>query len=134
MARFAAKGTVLKRGDGGDPEVFATVGQLLSFDEVGSERDLIDASAFGDDDKQYVTGMRDGSAITMTVAGDAADTVHAALKSDYDNSALRNFEMVHPDGTTTRSFTGLVTSYSEGGDRDGIFQFTIGVKITGAIT
>jgi hypothetical protein len=96
---------------------------------VGSTRDLIDASAYGDDWKDYVTGQQDGSEVEVTVALDPANAGQDALQAAYDAGTSSAFDLSHADSSFHVTFPALVTSYSRGGERDGVLSGTATLKI-----
>lgn len=124
MAKYPGRDLLLKIG--GTP---ATIGQVTSLGMAGSSRDLIDASAYGDDWKDYVVGQQDGSEVEVTVAYDESDTQHVAVKTAYDAGTPTIFDMVHTDAGFDVTFTALVTALSRGGERDGLMSMTFTLKI-----
>lgn len=129
MTKYAGRHLALLIGDGGSPENFAVVGQVTSLGEAGSSRDLIDASAYGDDWKDYVIGQQDGAEVEVTVAYDPADTQHDAIQSAYDTAAKRNFQLRHTPAGFQVQFPAYVTELSRGAERDGVLQLSATLKI-----
>lgn len=124
MAKFAGRDLLLKIG--ASP---ATIGQVTSLGMAGSTRDLIDASAYGDDWKDYVVGQQDGSEIEVEVAYDPANTQHIAVQAAYDAGTSTIFDMVHDDANFDVTFNALVTRFERGAARDGLLTFTASLKI-----
>lgn len=123
MGKFAARSLVLSLD--GD-----TVGQILSgLEGIGSSRDLIDASAYGDDWKDYVSGQQDGSELDLTIAYDPADSAQGAIKDLYDSGDEGTFEVEQESSGLAITFPALVTECMRGGARDGLLEMSVKLKI-----
>jgi hypothetical protein len=121
---------VLLRGNGATPtETFTAVGQVLSVGKAGSKRDLIDASAHGDDWKDYVLGQQDGDEVALTIALDPADSSQDGIKDDYDAATRRNYQLEHEESTFHVQFPVLVTAFARGGEREGLLEIEATFKI-----
>lgn len=131
MTKVAGRTAVFKRGDGATPtEVFTTVPQVGEIEAFGSERELIDASAYGDDWKDYVLGQQDGAEVALTLQYDPTLTTHASLKADYDGGSVkRNFQVEFPAIVTTFQFPALVTAFQITPELDGLWQAEVTLKI-----
>lgn len=129
MAKFAGRSAVLKRGDGQPTEVFNTVTQVGDIGAFGAERELIDASSYGDEWKDFVLGQKDGSELTFMLQFDPTEAEHAGLQADFDNSATRNFQVEFPDVVTTFQFPAIVRAFTKTPALDGLWQAEVVVKI-----
>jgi hypothetical protein len=130
MTKYAAKTIEFRRNTTGI--TYVAVGQVTALDKWGSARDLIDASAYGDSWNDYVLGLQDGDEVGITLALDPANAQHSALKADYDAGLPKNFQVVNTAMTAptrTSTFPALVTEFHEGGDRDGVHEVEITLKI-----
>lgn len=132
MTKVAGFNGFLKRNSTGS--TYVTVGQIMSLGPVGSERDLIDVSAHGDQWADYVVGRQDGNEVELTVAFDPADAQHVAMFTDYSaaNPTARNYELQHSaSGFSTRAlrFPALITKYEEEATDDGAYEAHITFKI-----
>ncbi|GBC86988.1 hypothetical protein HRbin12_00988 [bacterium HR12] len=134
MAKYAGKDLELLISQGGTPETFAVVGQVVSMGDVGSSRSLVDASAYGDDWKDYVVGQQDGNELELEIAYDPANTQHTALVTTYDAGTKKNFELRHTPATFHVRFPAIVTALARGGEREGLLRMTATLKIVGPIT
>lgn len=122
MAKYPARDLVLKVGA-------TTVGNCGAIGMVGSQRDIIDASAYGDDWKDYVSGQQDGTEVEVTVWLDPANAGQDALAAAYDAGTSTTFDLSHADSSFHVTFPALVTAYSRGGERDGVLSATATLKI-----
>jgi hypothetical protein len=105
------------------------VGQVTSLGNAGSSRELIDASTYGDDWKDFVVGQQDGSEIEVEVAYDPADAGHTALIATYDGGEPDDFEMEHEDASFHVTFPALITRLERGAPRDGLLTMALTLKI-----
>lgn len=124
MTKYAGRGIEVELD--GSP-----VGQLTAFGEVGSTRDLIDASAYGDDWKDYVLGQQDGTEVSFTIAYDPTDAGAVALLDSYENAPDTpvTFTVTHTDAGLTMYVTALITQLTRGGDLGGLLQMSGTAKI-----
>jgi hypothetical protein len=122
MAKYAARGIELAISS-------STVGQMTSLAEVGSSRDLIDASAYGDDWKDYVLGQQDGTEVAGVCAYDAADSGQMKIIAAYEAGTVWPFSLTHTDAGVSLDFDALVTTCTRGGDLGGLLQLSFTLKI-----
>lgn len=128
--KFAGRGVDLERGDGVSPtEGFDRVANVLSVGEAGSSRALIDASAHGDDWMDFVLGQQEGDEVPVVIELNPADTGHGDIVTDYDNAACRNWRLRHDDSGFLVGFPALITKLSRGGERAGLLQMSLTLKI-----
>lgn len=129
MAKYAASRLELLISQGGTPETFQPIGQIVSMGDAGSSRNLIDASAYGDGWKDYVVGQQDGSELELEIAYDPSDTRHTQLVSTYDAGTKKNFQMRHTGAGFHVQFPAVVTALARGGEREGLLHMTATLKI-----
>lgn len=124
MTKFAGRGISIEMD--GTP-----LGQVTSFGEVGSTRDLIDASAYGDDWKDYVLGQQDGTEVSMVIALDPVDAGHDAIVTAYDSAPDTPvvFTLAHVDSGLELDVTAIITQLTRGGDLGGLLQMSVTAKI-----
>ena len=135
MAKYAAFGTLLKRGDGGGPEVFATIGGVRDITGPGLSTETIDVTSHDSANatREFVASLKDGGEVTFDVVFDPDNTTHQNLRTDWQNRTVRNFQMVLPDAApaTTWSFSGIVTSYSQNAPVAGELSISVTIKVSG---
>jgi len=129
-------GTLLKRGDGGGPEVFTTVAEVLDISGPSGSLDTVDVTNMDSPDKykEYIAGLLDGGDVSFDV-----NFVNVAsqtdILTDHQNRTKRNFEMVLPlSGNPKWSFAGFVTSFDNSEPVEGALTTSITIKITGKPT
>src|SRR5262245_55617369 len=114
MTKVAGYNGFIKRNSTGS--TYVTIGQIMSIGPVGSERNLIDVSAHGDQWADFVVGRQEGTEVALVIAFDPLDSQHVALKTDYDASTqtARNYQLQHPAFTTRcLQFPAYITQYEE---------------------
>lgn len=133
-------GTLLQVGDGGDPENFTTIGQVRDIGGPEYTRDTVESTHHSSPSgfEEHVGTIKRGNEVTFEINLDPSDATHDAtngLKADYESGVERNFQLVRADaGTTTDSFTALVTGVSEAHPVNGKLTANITLKLTGAPT
>ncbi len=131
---FVGKGTVLKRGDGGGPEVFTAVAEVKTADGFEWVRALADATHLTSDNdyRERKPAMKDVSPLSMemnlvpTSTGQGV-SMTTGLGLDFENGTLRNFQFVFSDpGGLTIQFAAFVTKWKINGvNNDGVVTATI---------
>jgi hypothetical protein len=123
MTKFAGRGLTI--------EAFGTpVGQLLEFGEFGSSRSQIDATAYGDDWADYVTGIQDGTEVPFRVAYDPDEGGHILIRDTYQTGDGRiTFQAEHVEAGTSFAIHTIITGLSYSSALDGLFEMTGTAKI-----
>lgn len=107
-------GTLLKIGDGGGPETFTTIAEVLDINGISlksSTEDTTNHSSPGGFEEKIVTllaagPIKFGINFIPTAATHSQST---GLIKDWKNKTKRNFQLVFPDtGATTWSFAAFV--------------------------
>jgi len=123
-SKFAGRELVLWVGTSATP-----VAQVTNVDPAGSSRDLIDASAYGDDWKDYIVGQQDGDELALEVAYDPSDNEHMTLISTYEGGESEDFGLSHTASGFAVTFPAIITKLSRGASRDGLLTMTLSLKI-----
>lgn len=125
MTKYAGRGLTISVGTSGN-----TVGQVVSgLEGAGSTRGLTDASAYGDDWTDWVSGQQDGSTMDLVIAYDPDDDDQNSLVSTYDGGAPEDFWLDHDEAGFHVTFPALLTACTRGGPRDGLLSLAITLKI-----
>lgn len=124
MTKYAGRGITVELNN-------TEVAQLLQVGEVGSKRGLIDASVYGDDWKDWLTGQQDGDEVTLVIAYDPALAGHDAIRTAYDGDpdTVHEIEIIHADAGMALTVSCRLTGMSRGGALDGLLQMTLTIKI-----
>lgn len=110
----AGFGALLKRGDGGAPEVFTPIAEVTGISGPALSQETAEVThhespgGFGE---MIGTILRAGE-VTLELNFIPINVTQKNLRTDLVNKTLRNFKIVFPDpAATTWSFSALVTSF-----------------------
>lgn len=93
-------GTVVKRGDGADPEVFTRIDECIEIPEIGEENPLVDVTYTDAEAREYIAGIAEGMEMDFSFNYNSADTQQAGLIEDVKDKVNRNFQITVPAATT----------------------------------
>ncbi len=133
-------GTLFKRGDGGGPETFTTLAEVISISGPSLSMDTVDVTHMESTGtyREFLPGLKDGGEVSVTVnflPGDSTQNVAAGILKDYDDRVLRNFQIVFPDsGTTTWTFAAYVTAFEPETPLEDKMTASIIMKVSGQPT
>lgn len=135
MPTYGSHGTLIQKGDGGTPEVFAAIGLIKDIEGPGFTRDIHDASVQTSDWAVNIPGMKKGESLTFDINLDPADATHdhlTGLIADFLNGTKRNFRIVFPDvGATIWEFAGYVVGIPPSAPVDGVLTASVTISIDG---
>jgi len=135
MPELESQGVLFKRGNGASPEVFSTVGQVVSFSGPSGSAAVIDVTNLSSTAKEKLMGLHDEGQISLEMNLDPADTAQMGLKTDRSNRTLRNFTLTLTDSpATVLSFSGYVLNFNIGGSVDAVITASVTIEIDGAVT
>lgn len=124
MTKYAGRGFTVSVDAG------APVPQLREFGAFGSARDLIDATAYGDDWNDFVTGLQDGDEIPFTIAYDPDQSAHEDLIDIYENTDGRAvMSVLHTDSGFNADIDVIVNALRRESPIDGLFSLSGTFKI-----
>jgi hypothetical protein len=137
---IAAFGTLLKIGDGGSPESFATIAEVTNIDGPSGKTGTADVtnhsspSAF----KEIVATTIDPGTYKITVnftPTAITQNYSTGILRDWINRTKRNFQLVWPNvGNTTIQFAAYVTDFSTKNPVDGKLEAEFSIEVTGVYT
>ncbi len=137
---ISAFGTQLQIGDGGSPEAFTTIAEVVSFSGPGLALDTEDVTNHqspGGWEESIGTILRSGE-ITLEINYVPTSPTHDAATGLLAKMAARsvdNYKMIFPDtGSTTWSFAALVTGFEPDAPHDGKLAASVTLKPTGQMT
>ena len=129
------QGVLFKRGDGGTPEVFTSVGEIKSFQGPGGSAAVIDITTLESTAKEKRMGLADEGQFTFEINLDPTNAQHLGLKSDRAARTLRNFTLTLTDSpATVLSFAAYVLELSLSGGVDDVIGASVTLEISGAVT
>ncbi len=134
----AAKGTMLKRGDGGGSETFTTIGEVKSFHGPNRTAPAIAASSFDSTADEVIAGLPNSGEVSFEMNWVGSNGQQQGLETDRTNGTLRNFQIVlndHASSPSTFAFSALVTALDiAGDDPNSAYKSSCTLTISGAPT
>jgi hypothetical protein len=137
----STKGVKLQRGDGGGPETFTTIAEVLNFKGPTEKAPQLDATSFDSVAMEFIAGLPDNGEVTAEVQFIATDAQQQGLRTDLRNGTKRNFKLILNDmpsggsNPTSVSFAAIVTQAPElGGAVNQVVKGQIGLRISGQAT
>ena len=138
MATGAIKGigTLMQRGDGGGPEVFTTIGEVLSISGPTESRETIDVTNMDStgNRREKISALIDSGTVSFDMNFTGADAQQNGLKTDMEAGTLRNFKIIMPGSARTFAFAALVTEISKEFPVDSQITASVTLEISGAVT
>jgi len=106
-------------------------GQMTSLAPFGSSRNLIDASVYGEEWTDFVTGLQDGDEVDVVFARDPADTGQNAFVTAYTDTSDTpvTLTVTHEGSGEAFDVTALITALSYGAPLDGLYTINSTLKI-----
>ena len=133
-------GTLLQQGDGGTPETFTTVAEVMDITGPSLVRDTEEVTNHSSTNawKEYIPTLRDGGEVTFDINYVPTGSTHDAttgILADWEDGTLRNWQLVWPDtGSTTWSFPGYVTNFEPSANVNGALRASITILLSGDTT
>lgn len=135
--RYAAFGTILRRGDGATPEQFTPIAGVESFGGPALSLDVEDVTSHDSADafeEVVPTIVRTGD-VSIELRYDPADPGQKALLDDLKARKKSNYEMEFPDvDSTTAAFGAYVTSFEPDAPHGGALTASVTLKVDGKVT
>ena len=133
------KNTLIQRGDGGGPETFTTIGEVMSFSSPQVSVDEIEVTNFDSTAKEFISsGLAAGGELTIEMNFVGSDAQQQGLRTDCYAGTTRNFKFVMNDHATTKSnvtFAAFVKNIDgPKGSVGEAYKTTVTLKVTGAPT
>lgn len=94
----ATTGILVRRGDGAGPEVFTTIGEIVTVTPPGFSRNKLESSTHNDGTESYVLGIlrQKDPAFRINFLGD--NVSHQNVLADILGNVKHNWEVVFPSG------------------------------------
>ena len=136
---FWAYGSKIKLGDGGTPEVFAEIAEVMDITPPAMSRDAIEVTnqQSADGWRENIPGWRDGDEVSFNCNWLPDDTTHdetTGMLSTFNDDDLHNWQILLPDAVTTVSFCGFLTNFEPDLPFEEQGQLSITVKVSGKVT
>lgn len=133
LAGIDATGYTAYTSGGSATPTQAQVGEFKSWKGPNAQSSDIDVSDLDSTAKEYRAGLVDNGMLSITLnivdGGDGQEALHA---SQVANGPVSSFVLTFANGKT-RTFSGYVKQFNEGGAVDGIIEGDAAIKISGAV-
>lgn len=134
---FIGSQTLLKLGNGASPEIFTTIGEVVSIGPLAQVKELVEVTHLESTAKEFIGGLTDGQSIQVVCNYIPANAQQNALIiAAGSNTAAKNFKYVLPSGggNMTFTFSALVLGASVGPTTPNEpTRVTFDLKVTGSI-
>jgi len=129
-------GALLKRGDGGGPEVFTTVAEVTNIGSVETRLSTVDATHMesADAHMEKIPTLLEAAEVSLELNYLPGDTTQNNLRNDMLNRTLRNFQITIPGSSKVVAFSAFVTQAGPAFPVDGKMTQNITLTPTGKIT
>ncbi len=134
-------GTLLQIGDGGAPETFTTIAEVVTIGGPGMTRELIDMTNHSSPNswREKIAGLLDGGELNATINYLPANATHqksaGGLLQDLVDGPQRNFQIVWTDvGNTTWVIPAIVSGFTPNAPIDDKLSADIVLSIAGEPT
>ena len=99
-AATLTQGTKLQRGDGGAPEIFTAIPEIMSISGPDSSKSEIKATDLDSTAEEFLGGLADFGRMTVELYYRGTLSLHAALRTDFANpiTPVRNWRLLFVDG------------------------------------
>lgn len=138
MAKWAAKGVVIAKGDQASPEAFVAIAQVQDVSGPETTLEPLDVTTHDSTDgwKEFIGALLDGGEITLELFFDLAIVSHSpttGLLKEQSDRSTKNYKITFPDGSTV-IFACLVANVSQALPVAGGWTASTTLKTTGAPT
>lgn len=137
---YSSFATLLKMGDGGSPEAFTTVGELLDIKGPELEADTEDITNHSSTEgwEEVLPTILKGGEVTFDVNHMPEHATHnlaTGMLKDLVGRTKRNWRLTFPNtGATSWTFPAYVTGFSPSDPVKGIMKASIKLRISGKPT
>lgn len=128
------QGTQLKRGDGGTPEVFTLVPDIVSISGPDASKGEIDVTDLASVAKEFKGGLADFGRLTCEMNYIPGNAVHTAIRNDFINAAspVRNWQILFVNGRLW-SMAGYVAGFPGNTQADSVQKGSLTIRLSGAV-
>lgn len=132
---FNAQGTVLQRGNGATPEVFAAVAEMVEWTGPSPSRGDVEVTHLTSAAVEVLPGLVDNGTLQLSANMINSDATQKAMRNDMSNNLLRNWKLILSDGVPTiAAFAGFVSAYETSGAKGDKVGISFTIRISGAVT
>lgn len=138
MSITTAKGTLVQIGDGGSPELFATIGQVRSITGPSTTATIVDVTTHSTAGNwmEKLAVLLDPGNVEFPINFDSTDVTHAfatGLWDDFVDLQQHNYQVDLAGAAGLLSFAAYVSSHAFDIPVDNVLSARIALAIDGAI-
>lgn len=145
MTQSTAKiglGAALLMGDGGSPEAFAIIANVVNIDGPSEQMEVVDVTHLQSTGgfREKIPHLKDGGEVSFTLHFNPTEATHddsTGLKAKFDARTLTNFKVDLTDQFASDniiSFAGYVTGLGLAVAVDNVIEQQATITVTGAVT
>lgn len=133
-------GTLLRLGDGGSPEVFTTVAEVMSISGPSITNDEIEVTHMQSPNRfrEFIKGLKDPGEVSFDinlVPSNATQDESTGLLALANSGDTVNWKLVFPATPAfTASFSAFVKSFEFSAEIDAQLKASVSLRIAGAIS
>ena len=128
------QGTLLKRGDGGAPEVFTTVPDVTAISGPDATKSEIEVTDLASTAKEFKGGLADFGRLTVDLNYIPGNPVHTAMRNDFVSAAspVRNWQILFVNGKQW-NFAGYVGAFPGNTQPDSVQKSSMTIRLSGPV-
>src|SRR5436189_3807579 len=100
-----ANGTTLRVGDGGSPETFTSVAEVVDAEQPSAVAGEIDVTHLLSAAKEFKAGLRDFGTANVTFNVNIGNPLQQQIEDDAATGVIRNYRIVYPDAVNGIAFS-----------------------------
>lgn len=136
-------GTLIKMGDGQDPEVFTSIANVADINGPNESMETVDSTHLNSTGgyREFLAHLKDGGEVALTCHYDPNHATHdgsTGLRKKYIDRILTNFQIdtsaVITSGNNLISFAAYVINLGPQFSVDNLIGFDVTLKVSGAVS
>jgi predicted secreted protein len=134
---IASKGSALKLGDGGSPEVFTTVAEVLNISGPQLDSETIDVTNMDSPGsyREFLQSFKNAGTVTFGINFQPNISSHSGLVSLFNAGTKRNWKIVFPNVAANEwQFNGYIKSINNNFDPGSQIKADITIQVSGQST
>lgn len=134
----AGYGAKIRIGDGGAPETFTDIPEVMDIEGPGIELETADVTSHGSAvdgfAREFIPTLMTVKECTFDINYLSGNATHIALRTVASNRTRRNFRRINSTATQTISFAGFITEMTFKDPVDDAVKASITITPTGVLT
>lgn len=136
---FWAYGSALQLGDGGSPEVFTSIAEIINLTPPQMSRDEIDVTSNSSSDgyREFISGLRDGGEVEVEanwLPTNATQDGSTGVLETFNDNVNHNWKIILPGSIATIAFSGFVTAFEPDLQLEEQGKLNLTIKVSGKPT